>query len=119
MEGVRSTFDPELREANMSSRVWYFVCSDDGDWEIGSKTSIRGDDPLPSTAKYVTIQSAAIVPKNSDPSISAAWVLRGVTSNERYVTKEEKAGLVAKQAGIGRESCRHAAVILIRKSPAW
>ena len=99
----------------MSSRLWSFIGSADaGDWEVGRKSSIKGEDPLPSTARYITIQSAVV----ANPS-SASWVLKGVTSNERYVTKEEKAGLVAKQAGIGRESCCHAAVILIRKSPAW
>ena len=104
----------------MTSRVWSFVGSADaGDWEVHSKSSIKGEDPLPSNARYITIQSAVTGNNGSDPSSAVAWVLRGVISNERYVTKEEKAGLVAKQAGIGRESCRHAAVILIRKSPAW
>src|SRR5262245_37511196 len=47
------------------------------------------------------------------------WCLRGVTSNERYVTGEEKAALAAKQEELGRPSSTLAALIPIRKSPAW
>lgn len=49
----------------------------------------------------------------------AAWILRGITSNERYVTREEKSELVAKQEGLGRPAARCAALIPIQKSAAW
>lgn len=52
-----------------------------------------------------------------DPA--ATWCLRGVTSNERYVTREEKDQLAAKQQGIGREEASCAALIPIRKTPEW
>ena len=46
-------------------------------------------------------------------------MLRGVTSNERYVTREEKGQLVAKQVVLGRPEATHAALIPIRKNAAW
>jgi len=49
----------------------------------------------------------------------ASWQLRGVVSNERYVTEEERVGLVARQAPLGRASASHAVLIPIRKSAKW
>ena len=49
----------------------------------------------------------------------ASWLLRGVTSNERYVVREEKTALVSKQEGLGREASTRAALIPIRKNAAW
>jgi chlorite dismutase len=47
------------------------------------------------------------------------WALRGATSNERYLTKDEKGQLVARQEGIGRPSSTLAALIPIKKSEEW
>jgi chlorite dismutase len=49
----------------------------------------------------------------------SSWVLHGITSNERYVMREEKAALVGRQEGLGRKASTCAALIPIRKSPAW
>jgi chlorite dismutase len=49
----------------------------------------------------------------------ARWLLRGVVSNERYVTREEREGLKAVQEGLGRPAATRAALIPIRKVPAW
>jgi hypothetical protein len=49
----------------------------------------------------------------------AAWTLRGITSNERYVVREEKSALVSKQEGLGRQDSKRAALIPIRKTAAW
>jgi chlorite dismutase len=49
----------------------------------------------------------------------AKWVLRGVTSNERYVERSEKQQLIAVQEGLGRTESRFAALIPIRKNAAW
>jgi hypothetical protein len=51
--------------------------------------------------------------------VNALWVLRGVTSNERYVERSEKGALLAKQEGMGRPEARYAALIPIRKNAAW
>ncbi|HEV7802674.1 MAG TPA: chlorite dismutase family protein, partial [Burkholderiales bacterium] len=47
------------------------------------------------------------------------WQLIGVPSSARYVNKDEKAQLVRKQAGLGRNEATCAALIPIRKSDAW
>jgi len=48
-----------------------------------------------------------------------AWVLRGVTSNERYVSRSEHDALVAKQEGLGRAGSTRAALIPITKTDTW
>jgi len=53
-----------------------------------------------------------------DPATDG-WVLRGVTSFERYVTRAERVLLEGRQQGLGRPSATRAALIPVRKSPAW
>jgi len=59
----------------------------------------------------------------SSPDLStgstARWTLRGITSNERYVVREEKSRLVSTQQGLGRSEATCAALIPIRKNAAW
>jgi chlorite dismutase len=71
-------------------------------------------DPIPSAARLDVASGAAAVPTQN-----AAWVLRGVTSNTRYVTATERAALVAKQVDVGRSEATRAALIPIRKTAAW
>ena len=49
----------------------------------------------------------------------AAWVLRGVTSNERYATRAEKAELLAKQPGLDWPEADRAVLIPIGKNAKW
>jgi hypothetical protein len=51
--------------------------------------------------------------------LGANWVLRGVTSNERYTTRAEADELQMRQQGLGRPEATRAALIPIRKSAAW
>jgi chlorite dismutase len=53
------------------------------------------------------------------PVPGASWCLRGITSNERYVTRDEKAALVSRQPPLGRAEATRAAFIPVRKSAAW
>jgi hypothetical protein len=55
----------------------------------------------------------------ASPPPRALWLLRGVTSNERYVTRGERQMLVAKQPALGRPEAVCAALIPIQKSEAW
>ena len=55
----------------------------------------------------------------SELPAGASWALRGVISNERYVTRDEKAQLVAKQVPLGRPEANHSALIPIRKNAKW
>ncbi len=47
--------------------------------------------------------------------LGTKWLLRGITSNERYVVREEKDRLVAKQPSLGRAEATCAALILSEK----
>jgi len=71
-------------------------------------------EPLPA-ARRLEIASGSEIP----PNPQAAWVLRGITSNERYVVREERSQIVAKLLGLGRPEATCAALIAIRKNEAW
>ena len=49
----------------------------------------------------------------------SAWSLRGMVSNERYATRDEKTQLVNAQAGLGRPEATCAVLIPIRKNSLW
>ncbi|SRR5712691_12834295 len=51
--------------------------------------------------------------------VDGLWVLRGVTSNERYVTRTEHDTLVSRQEPLGRPNSTRAALIPITKSESW
>ena len=51
--------------------------------------------------------------------LGGIWLLRGVTSNERYVERRERDALTATQAPLGRPEATAAALIAITKSQAW
>jgi len=57
-------------------------------------------------------------PDLSTPQDST-WLLRGVTSYERYVRRAERSALVARQPSLSRPQATCAALIPIRKSAAW
>lgn len=97
----------------MSTRLFAFIGGDTGLWRVAAMEVIGGE-PLPAIRR-LTI--AADPETSSDPQ--AAWVLRGITSNERYVVGEERSELVARQLPLGRPEASCAALIPIRKNPAW
>jgi chlorite dismutase len=49
----------------------------------------------------------------------AKWLLRGVTSSERYTTRREHQKLIARQPKLGRPGATYAALISIAKSASW
>ena len=59
--------------------------------------------------------------EGGEPSrpLGASWVLRGVTSNERYVNRTERRALAAKEEPLGRPEATCAALIPITKSEGW
>ena len=98
----------------MSTRLFSFIGSDTGRWRIAKMEVIVGE-PLPRAGRLEITSSLETPP---DPH--AAWILRGITSNERYVVREEdRSQLVAKQQGLGRPEATWAALIPIRKNVAW
>jgi hypothetical protein len=97
----------------MSKRLFSFMGGDTGTWRVSEMRTLAGD-PLPA-AKKLTIAPDPVTP--DDPR--AAWVLRGITSNERYVVREERSQIMAKLLGLGRPEATCGALIAIRKNEAW
>jgi Chlorite dismutase len=95
------------------NRLFTFVGGDTGPWRVERIHAVVGES-LP-VASRVSVLAGAMTGVSDD----AAWLLRGITSNERYVMREEKASLVAKQEGLGRADSTRAALIPIRKMPNW
>jgi len=86
---------------------------DTGPWRV-AKMEVLAGEPL-SAASRLAIASGSESP--SEPHV--AWVLHGITSNERYVDREEKNQIVAKLLDLGRPEATCAALIAIRKNEAW
>lgn len=97
----------------MPTRLFSFIGGDTGQWRVAKIKAIVGE-PLPDARKLDIVPSAG---SSSDPR--AAWVLRGITSNERYVVREERNQIVAKLLDLGRPEATCAALIPIRKNEAW
>ena len=97
----------------MSTRLYSFTGGDTGPWRVAGMDVIAGE-PLPA-ARRLEITSSPGIP--SDPQ--AAWVLRGITSNERYVDREERRQIVATLPGLGNPEATCAALISIRKNATW
>jgi hypothetical protein len=94
------------------SRFFSFVGGDRGPWRIRSNDCLTGD-PLAQARRLGVFAGGA-----TSPSL-ASWRLDGITSNERYVIRAEKVVLVAKQEELNRPTATCAALIPIRKNPAW
>lgn len=95
----------------MAGRFFSFAGGSSGPWAVKHQLTLVGD-PLPPAERLDVLA-------DGKTGKSASWVLRGITSNERYVERTEKEQLVAKQQGLGRAEATCAASIPIRKSPAW
>ena len=107
------TPQPDPKATPMNPRLFTFIGGDAGPWVVTDSKMISGD-ALPVVKKLSLVSGpVATLPGG------AAWMLRGVTSNDRYVTRTEKEQLLAKQQGLGRPEANCAALIPIRKNAAW
>jgi chlorite dismutase len=97
----------------MSNRLFTFLGGETGTWEIVNITTLAGH-PLATASKLDIISG---LPDSS--SSESEWFLHGIISNERYVTREEKEGLIVKQPHLGRSQAVCAAMICIGKNPSW
>lgn len=98
----------------MAPRLYAFIGGDSGLWRVVETSAIVGE-ALPAVRR-LTIQADATPP--TDPR--ATWVLRGITSHERYaVDAQERSQLLALQPPLGQPEASRAALIPIRKNPAW
>jgi len=91
-----------------------FAGGGSGPWRIDCIEAVSGE-PLPSAPRLSVLEGAGAAHARH----GAAWVLRGVTSNERYVTRREHDELAARQEPLGRPGSTRAALIPIKKSEAW
>lgn len=98
---------------NANPRLHSFIGGSTGTWLVTSSRTITGG-ALPSVAR---LDYSAGRPEWSPGS--GGWILSGVTSNDRYVTRPEKQQLLARQPALGRPDSDRAVLIPIRKSPAW
>ncbi len=93
--------------------MFTFVGGATGVWRIVRTDAVIGP-RLPEASRVEVVNSLV-----ASPPPGAPWVLRGVTSYERYVTSRERELLVAKQPPLGRPEAVQAALIPIRKLDAW
>jgi len=97
----------------MNARLFSFVGGEIGPWRVVNISTVVGD--TLADVKRLDIV-AGDVPGAPE---GAKWLLRGITSNERYVVRLEKDQLVAKQPTLGRPQATCAALIPIRKTASW
>jgi chlorite dismutase len=97
----------------MNDRLFSFVGGVTGTWRVVSARTVAGD-PLADVGRLDLVTGP--VPELPE---GATWVLRGLTSNERYVTRSEKEQLVARQPALGRPHATCAALIPVRKTASW
>ena len=96
----------------MSNR-YDFVGADSGTWRVTSMHTLCGAglDPVP----YVSASA-----HEADRGVLVAgWRLSGLKSNVRYATRHELGALQARQEPLNRPTAKRAALIPIKKTPAW
>lgn len=94
------------------NRHYIFNGGAQGNWRIERMVPVRGEQLAKANYLDVRVDDTVVAAQTS-------WQLRGVVSNERYVTEEERVGLAARQAPLGRAGASHAVLIPIRKSVKW
>jgi Chlorite dismutase len=99
--------------AIMEPRFYTFIAGNFGPWDIVSVRAIVGQSL--EIAACLEIQNADLL---AAPD-GSRWHLRGVTSNQRYVTRPEQVSLAASQAGLGRPEASCAALIPITNTAEW
>lgn len=91
-----------------------FVGGDDGEWAVDAVLPVAG--PLLAMTPRLAVIEASLGSARPD---GGAWCLTGTTSNSRYSERRELDAMAARQEGLGRPTATLAALIPIRKSPAW
>jgi chlorite dismutase len=97
----------------MNARHFFFIGGATGAWRVVNMSTIVGAF-LPDVPR-LDIATGVV----QEMPEYAKWVLRGLTSNERYVTRSEKEQLTARQPALGRPHATCAALIPIRKTASW
>jgi chlorite dismutase len=95
----------------MPRQLFTFIGGATGQWQVTYLETVIGD-PLEPVTRIDVVEGDA-------HPLQATWVLRGVTSYERYVNKAERQALTVIQPVIGRPEATCVAMIPIRKTAAW
>lgn len=88
----------------------YMSAGEVGQWRIERIERVVGEGLRPAARLQVSEGAG---------QAGAEWVVRGFRSNLRYTTHEERAKMVAVQAGLGRVQATVGVLIPIRKNAAW
>jgi chlorite dismutase len=97
----------------MNNRFYTFAGGDAGEWQVIRQDTVVGESLATVSHLAMRNENLAEIPPD------ARWVLRGVTSNQRYVTRDEQTALAQIQAPLGRPEATCAALIPISKNEAW
>jgi chlorite dismutase len=90
-----------------------FVGGSAGPWQVERIAAVFGPPLEP-------VERILILDDGGDAATAPVrWVLRGVASYERYVTRAERNELEARQPALGRPEATCAALIPVAKSPGW
>lgn len=89
-----------------------FTGGEIGAWRVERIDAVVGA-PLPIVSRLGMVEGQRAI------AATSTWVLRGVTSDQRYTRRAEHEALAAKQAQLGRPEAICAALIPITKSEAW
>lgn len=104
---------PTRREVVVTDRMFTFIGGVAGPWQIVRLEAVAGES-LGRVPRLDVVSGTT----NQLPT-GAKWLVRGITSNQRYTTRQEMDRLKARQAALGRPKATHAALIPIKKTAAW
>jgi hypothetical protein len=93
-------------------RQFSFAGGSAGPWTVTRLETVCGEGLAP-------VRCLDVVQGGGATAADAAWVLRGVVSNERYATRVEKDALGREQAALGRAESTRGALLPIKKTAAW
>jgi chlorite dismutase len=97
----------------MTERIVTFIGGATGPWQVVKIDTVVGS-PLEKVTRLTIFEgNLAALPNEG------RWLLRGITSHARYVTRKEQDSLTARQPGLGRPEATCAALIPISKSASW
>lgn len=101
------------KSAPMNDRVYTFTGGESGQWIVSEIRTVIG--PPVEAVPFLDVRQADV----RDLAEGARWLMRGVTSNQRYTNRAEQVALAAVQPPLGRPEATRAALIPITKTPAW
>lgn len=94
-----------------NARLFQFIGSHGGRWRLLSQRTLRGSS--------MPVAPALDVLGDDVVRTGAAWRLRGITTEDRYLRPAEKVLLQSRQESPGRPTDLRAVLIPIRKRPDW